>query len=263
MQIITSKDNEQIKQIRKLKDKKFRDEMGLYVVEGIKTVNEAIAEGADIQIVVISDDSSEQDELKQKMLYAVSKFDILYVNEQVFESISHVMHPQGILAVIKKQEQQCEINYNENQIVILDNIQDPGNLGTIIRTVDSCGLSQIIVSKDTVDAYSPKVVRSTMSGIFRVNVIEAENIVETIEDLKNHGYKVVATSLDTNKTIYDIDYNKTAIIIGNEANGVSKEVLSKSDAKVKIPMQGKTESLNAAVATGIVLYEAMRQMREE
>lgn len=261
MQIITSKDNEQIKQIRKLKDKKYRDEMGLYVVEGIKTVNEAIEEGANIQIVVISDDSNEQDELKQKMLYSVSKFDIIYVNEPVFESISHVMHPQGILAVIKKKETNAEINYNEKLIVVLDDIQDPGNLGTIIRTVDSCGLSQIIVSKDTADAYSPKVVRSTMSGIFRVNVIEVENLVETLEEIKKHGYKVAATSLDTSKTIYDIDYNKTAIIIGNEANGVSKEVLSKADVKVKIPMQGKTESLNAAVATGIVLYEAMRQMR--
>ena len=260
MQLITSKDNEQIKQIRKLKDKKYRDELGVYVIEGIKTVNEAIAEGADIQIVVISDDSDEQDELKQKMLYSVSKFEMLYVNEAVFESISHVMHPQGILAVVKKREQ-AEIDYNENLIVILEDIQDPGNLGTIIRTVDSCKLSQIIISKDTADAYSPKVVRSTMSGIFRVNVIESPNIIDTIEDLKSHGFKIVSTSLESSKTIYDIDYNKTAIIIGNEAKGISKEVISKSDVKVKIPMRGKTESLNAAVATGIVLYEAMRQGR--
>lgn len=259
MQVITSKDNEQIKQIRKLKDKKYRDEMGLYVVEGIKTVNEAIAEGADIQTIVICDDSDEQGELKQKMLYSVSKFDIIYVNEKVFEAISHVMHPQGILAVIRKREEQNEINYNEDIIVILDNIQDPGNLGTIIRTVDSCNLSQIIISSDTADPYAPKVVRSTMSGIFRVNVIQSENLTQTIEEIKKHGFKVVVTSLDTNKSIYDISYNKTAIVIGNEANGVSKEVMAKADTKVKIPMQGKTESLNAAVATGIVLYEAVRQ----
>ena len=260
MQIITSRDNEQIKQIRKLKDKKYRDAMGVYVIEGIKTVNEAIREEADIQTVVICDDSNEQNELKQKMLYAVSKFDILYVNEPVFESISHVMHPQGILAVVKKKEQ-AKINYDENLIVILDDIQDPGNLGTIIRTVDSCKLSQIIISRDTADAYSPKVVRSTMSGIFRVNVIETQSVVDTIEDLKSHGFKIVSTTLESSKTIYDIDYNKTAIIIGNEANGISRNVLSKSDFRVKIPMKGKTESLNAAVATGIVLYEAMRQAR--
>jgi len=263
MQLITSRDNEQIKQIRKLKDKKYRDEMGLFVVEGIKTVNEAIAEGADIQIIVICDDSNEQDELKQKMLYSVAKFDLIYVNERVFESISHVMHPQGILAVIKKKEKQTEINYSENQVVVLDDIQDPGNLGTIIRTVDSCGISQIIISKDTADAYSPKVVRSTMSGIFRVNIIEVDNIADTVEDLKNHGYKAVATVLDTNKTIYDVDFSeKTAIIIGNEANGISKSVMAKADVKAKIPMKGKTESLNASVAAGIVLYEAVRQTRK-
>ena len=263
MQLITSRDNEQIKQIRKLKDKKYRDEMGLFVVEGIKTVNEAIAEGANIQIIVICDDSNEQDELKQKMLYSVAKFDLIYVNESVFQSISHVMHPQGILAVVKKKEKQTEINYSENQVVVLDDIQDPGNLGTIIRTVDSCGISQIIISKDTTDAYSPKVVRSTMSGIFRVNIIEVDNVADTIDDLKNHGYKAVATVLDTNKTIYDVDFSeKTAIIIGNEANGISKPVMAKADVKAKIPMKGKTESLNASVAAGIVLYEAVRQTRK-
>lgn len=258
MQVITSKENEQIKQIRKLKDKKYRDEMGLYIVEGIKTVNEAIAEEADIQTIVISDDSNEQDELKQKMLYEVAKYNIIYVSEKVFEFISEVMHPQGILAVIKKKAE-AEINYNEDLIVFLDNIQDPGNLGTIIRTVDSIGLSQILLSKGTVDPYSPKVVRSTMSGIFRVNEIEIEDTIHTLKEMKKHGYRIVATSLETNKNIYDISYNKTVIIIGNEANGVSKEVLEIADEKIKIPMIGKTESLNASVATGIVLYEAVRQ----
>lgn len=258
MQVITSKDNEQIKQIRKLKDKKYREEMGLFMVEGIKTVNEAIAEEADIQTIVICDDSNEQGELKQKMLYEVAKYNIIYVNQRVFEYISEVMHPQGILAVIKKKEE-SEINYKEDLIVVLDNIQDPGNLGTIIRTVDSIGLSQIILSKGTVDAYSPKVVRSTMSGIFRVNTIEIEDTIKMLKEAKKHGFKVISTSLDTDKSIYDISYNKTVVVIGNEANGVSKEVLELSDEKVKIPMLGKTESLNAAVATGIVLYEAVRQ----
>lgn len=258
MQVITSKENEQIKQIRKLKDKKYRDEMGLYIVEGIKTVNEAIAEEANIQTIVISDDSNEQDELKQKILYEVAKYNIIYVSEKVFEFISEVMHPQGILAVIKKKSE-TKINYNEDLIVLLDNIQDPGNLGTIIRTVDSIGLSQILLSKGTVDSYSPKVVRSTMSGIFRVNTIEIENTIHTLKEIKKHGYRIVATSLETDKSIYDISYNKTAIIIGNEASGVSKEVLDIADERIKIPMIGKTESLNASVATGIVLYEAVRQ----
>ena len=150
-------------------------------------------------------------------------------------------------------------DYKEDIIVVLDNVQDPGNIGTILRTVDSIGLKQIIVSKNSGDVYNPKVVRSTMGAILRVNVIESENLVETLKTIKKHKFEVVATSLQTNDSIYDIDYNKKVIVIGNEANGVSKEILELADKKVKIPMLGKTESLNAAVATGIITYEYVRQ----
>ena len=122
-----------------------------------------------------------------------------------------------------------------------------------------CGLTQVIVSKKSGDAFNPKVVRSTMGAIFRVNIIESENLVDTIKEIKRHKFSVVATSLQTEESIYDLNYKKTAIIIGNEANGVSKEVLDISEKKAKIPMIGKTESLNASVATGVVLYEYVRQ----
>lgn len=121
------------------------------------------------------------------------------------------------------------------------------------------GLSQVIVSKKSGDVFNPKVVRSTMGAIFRVNIIESENLVNTLKEIKKHKFKIAATSLQTEDSIYDIEYKKTAIVIGNEANGVSKEVLDISDKKIKIPMPGKTESLNAAVATGVVLYEYVRQ----
>ena len=122
-----------------------------------------------------------------------------------------------------------------------------------------CGLTQVIVSKKSGDVFNPKVVRSTMGAIFRVNIIESENLVNTLKEIKKHKFKVVATSLQTEESIYDIEYKKTVIVIGNEANGVSKEVIEMSDKKMKIPMPGKTESLNAAVATGVVLYEYVRQ----
>lgn len=121
------------------------------------------------------------------------------------------------------------------------------------------GLSQVIVSKKSGDVFNPKVVRSTMGAIFRVNIIESENLVNTLKEIKKHKFRIAATSLQTEDSIYDIEYKKTAIVIGNEANGVSKEVLDISDKKIKIPMPGKTESLNAAVATGVVLYEYVRQ----
>lgn len=136
---------------------------------------------------------------------------------------------------------------------------DPGNLGTILRTIDSVGLNQIIISKETADAYNPKVVRSTMGAIFRVKVIVAENLEKTLKEIKKHKFKVVATSLQTEESIYDVKFSKTAIVIGNEANGVSNEILEIADTKVKIPMLGKTESLNASVATSVILYEYVRQ----
>ena len=121
------------------------------------------------------------------------------------------------------------------------------------------GLSQVVVSKKTGDIFNPKVVRSTMGAIFRINIIQSDDLVATIKEIKKHKFKVIATSLQTNDSIYDIDYKKSAIIIGNEANGVSQEVMETADKKVKIPMLGKTESLNAAAATGVMLYEYVRQ----
>ena len=121
------------------------------------------------------------------------------------------------------------------------------------------GLKQIVVSNKTADAYNPKVVRSTMGAIYRVNVIETEDIVKIIEEIKEKGYEIIVTSLEASSSVYDVEYKKKVIVIGNEANGVSKEVLDLADEKVKIPMLGKTESLNASVATGVILYEYVRQ----
>ena len=259
MQVITSKDNEIIKRIKKLKDKKYRDQEKKFIVEGIKLVEEAIAENAPINKVVVCEDCINDGSIDKNLMYEIAKKDCIYVSEKVFESITDVQNPQGILAVVEKKSEEEQISYDEDVIVVLDGIQDPGNLGTILRTVDSVGLKQIIVSNKTADAYNPKVVRSTMGAIYRVNVIEVDNIVETLKRIKKNKYEVVATSLETDNSIYDIDYNKKVIVIGNEANGVSKEVLEMADKKVKIPMLGKTESLNASVATGIILYEYVRK----
>ena len=257
--IITSKDNETIKHIRKLKEKKYRDEFGEYIVEGVKLINEAIAEKLDVKTIVICDNCNKTETINQNLMYEVAKYSCIYVDEKVFNTITEVQNPQGILAVVGKKNKQEEINYNEDVIVILDDIQDPGNLGTILRTIDSVNLSQVIISKKSGDVYNSKVIRSTMGAIFRINVIESHNLSETIKNLKKHKFTIISTSLDTDKTIYDIQYKKVAIVIGNEANGVSKEIQEISDSKIKIPMLGKTESLNASVATGIVLYEYVRQ----
>lgn len=259
MQIITSKDNEIIKNIRKLKEKKYRDANNEYLIEGIKLIKEAVEEKAKIKLIVVCEESIEDGDIDQKLLYEIAKYDCIYVNKKVFSILTDVQNPQGILAVIEKKNNEEDINYKEDIIVVLDGIQDPGNLGTILRTIDSVGLSQVIVSKETADSYNPKVVRSTMGAIFRVNVIESEDLLQTLKNLKKHKYKIMSTSLETNNSIYDVEYNKKVIVIGNEANGVSKNVLEYADEKIKIPMLGKTESLNASVATSIILYEYVRR----
>ena len=259
MQIITSKDNEIIKNIRKLKEKKYRDANNEYLIEGIKLIKEAVEEKAKIKLIVVCEESIEDGDIDQKLLYEIAKYDCIYVNKKVFSILTDVQNPQGILAVIEKKNNEENINYKEDIIVVLDGIQDPGNLGTILRTIDSVGLSQVIVSKETADSYNPKVVRSTMGAIFRVNVIESEDLLKTLKNLKKHKYKIMATSLENNNSIYDVEYNKKVIVIGNEANGVSKNVLEYADEKIKIPMLGKTESLNASVATSIILYEYVRR----
>lgn len=135
--IVTSKDNENIKHIRKLKDKKYRDENKEYIIEGINLIKEAISEKADIKTIVVCDNCIKENILEEKLLYEIAKYNCIYVDEKVFNSISEVQNPQGILAIIQKKESNNKINYNEDIIVVLDNIQDPGNLGAILRTIDS------------------------------------------------------------------------------------------------------------------------------
>ena len=259
MQVISSKDNEFIKHVKKLKDKKYRDINQEFVIEGIKLIREAIEENADIKQIIICDNCLNSDVIPKKLMYEIAKYECVYVTEKIFRTITDVNTPQGLLAIIGRNSTENEINYNQDIIVALDDIQDPGNLGTILRTVDSIGLNQILVSKGTADCYNPKVVRSTMGAIFRIKIIECDNLEKTLQEARNHQYKVIVTSLQTENSVYDIKYNKKVVVIGNEANGVSDEIQNLADEKIKIPMLGKTESLNASVATGIILYEYVRQ----
>lgn len=246
--MIISKDNSQIKHIRQLSQKKYRDDYKEFVVEGIKIVQEAIEENENIQLVVICE------ELLKRQI-DTKNFKVEYVNKSIFELISDTVTPQGILAVIKEKEPQ---EITSQVLFALDDIQDPGNMGTIIRTLDAAGIKDLIISKESADIYNPKVTRSTMGAIYRVNVIR-ENLKAKLIELQEKGYKIVVTSLATDKYYYDIDYNeKMIIVIGNEGKGVSKEINEIADIKIKIPMLGKAESLNASIATGILAYEYVR-----
>ena len=240
--IYSSIHNDKIKFYKNLNIKKFRDENGLFLVEGEHLVEEASKSGLLKEIIIL--DGNDYD-------YNVNK---IYVTSNVMKTISTLDSLPSIIGV-------CDKNLNKvlgDKVLILDNIQDPGNLGTILRTVDSANLKQIVISKETADVFNSKVVRSTMGAIFRVNVVRSDDLVHDLIEMKNNGFKVVVTSLDTNDSVYDVNYMKKVIVIGNEANGVSKEVQEIADYKVKIPMLGKTESLNASVAAGILIYEYIR-----
>lgn len=259
MQTITSKDNELIKHIRKLKDKKYRDESNEYVVEGVKLVEEAVKENAKIKQIIVCEDTTRTYEIPTHIMLEIARYECISVSNKIFNIITQVTNPQGIMAIIEKNAQDAQIDYSQDIIVVLDDVQDPGNLGTILRTVDSIGLNQIIVSKGTADAFNSKVVRSTMGAIFRIKIIEVENLAQAIKEMRKYHFKLMVTSLQTKNSIYDIDFNKKIIVIGNEANGVSKEIQDMADEKAKIPMLGRTESLNASVAAGVVMYEYVRQ----
>ncbi len=247
--IITSKDNEIIKNIKKLKEKKYR--LDSYIVEGIKMVKEAINENQEIALIAIREDF--------KIDFDTKNIKTVTISNKIFNDISDVKTPQGILAVIKK-NQNNQIETNSNYILALDSLQDPGNMGTIIRTADSANINQIIINKTTVDPYSPKVIRSTMGAIYRTNIIEVEDLKTTLKEIQSKGFQIITTDLKATQSIYDINYNnKTVVVIGNEANGVSQEILQTADKKVIIPMLGKTESLNASIAASIMIYEYVRQ----
>ena len=247
--IITSKDNEIIKNIKKLKEKKYR--LDSYIVEGIKMVKEAINENQEIALIAIREDF--------KIDFDTKNIKTVTISNKIFNDISDVKTPQGILAVIKK-NQNNQIETNSNYILALDALQDPGNMGTIIRTADSANINQIIINKTTVDPYSPKVIRSTMGAIYRTNIIEVEDLKTTLKEIQSKGFQIITTDLKATQSIYDINYNnKTVVVIGNEANGVSQEILQTADKKVIIPMLGKTESLNASIAASIMIYEYVRQ----
>lgn len=241
MKVISSKENEFIKHIKKLKDKKYRDISNEYLIEGIKILEEAIKEKANIKQIIICDDCEKTSNIPKELMYEIAKQECVYVTSKLFNTLTEVSNPQGILAIVEKNNVQEKLNigsidFNQDIILALDDIQDPGNLGTILRTVDSIGINQILVSKGTADAYNPKVVRSTMGAIFRVKIIECENLERTLKEIKKHKFEILITSLQTTNSIYDIKYNKKVLVIGNEANGVSENIQRLADKKIKIPM---------------------------
>lgn len=250
-----SRDNKHVKDALKLKQKKFREEEGKFIAEGIRFVEEAIKEGL-VQYVLYSDKLYSTKGNERILDSEVSKYE---VSADIMKELCDTENPQGVAAVVSKPEWDVD-KITNNFIVIADGVQDPGNLGTIIRTSDAAGAGAVAVVKGTVDVYNSKTLRSTMGSIFHVPILFYDDFEELANLLKGKGYKIYSTSLDAEGYIYDCDFTEnTAIVIGNEANGIPEEHLKLSTHLIKIPMPGNSESLNAAVAGAITIYEVVRQ----
>lgn len=245
---------------------KERKEAGVFITEGIKMFMEADPER--IEEVYVSDSflTKHESVLKQKAFHYET------VSDDVFKKISDTVTPQGILCVMKQKEYHLSDMMSENKpfIMVLEDIQDPGNLGTILRTGEGAGISGVIMTKGCVDIYNPKTIRSTMGSVYRVPFLYTDDISGTIAELKKNQIKLYAAHLKgkvfhDEVTYFGDDKNGghygTAFLIGNEGNGLKETTANLADCYIKIPMEGKVESLNAAIAASILMYEAARQRR--
>lgn len=252
--MITSSSNELIKHIKKLQTKKsYRRECGQYVLEGLRQVRDGITH---VKTLIVSESFD---------ISLLPEADgVQMVSDKLFAQLSETKSPQGIMAVASmKNASLDEVSQGENPFVVFcDSVSDPGNLGTIIRTCDAAGVSGIILNSTCADLYNPKTVRSAMASIFNVKIHICEDSIYTLNSLKEKGIKIFAAGPMLSEEIYDCDFKSpSVVVVGNEANGISDELLTTCDKYVKIPMLGKAESLNVSVAAALIVYEGVRQRR--
>jgi len=272
MKFISSESNDLIKKVKSLKLKKYRELRKIFFVEGARIVKEALMSSAEIKEIIISEKASENEDIAETICMA-NKLgcDIYTVSETVFKSISETTNPQGILATIKMADYDLEemiiaksidVCKCDKYFVILDEIKDPGNMGTIIRTADAAGFNGVIVSKGCVDVYNSKVLRSTMGSIFHIPINLSQDLSYALKEIKSKNIRVYAAHTKGNINYYEADMTQsTAIVIGNEAFGISDKTMELADELISIPIAGRAESLNASVAAGILMYEPLRQKK--
>lgn len=284
--MITSFNNKAVRDVVQLNQKaKARDKQGLFVAEGVKM----FAEAPTGRIAKVYIAQRMEEELREKYEDKLGKLSCETVADEVFDKMSDTKTPQGVLCLIRqfhydiedmlagkyrRNNQGMSIVMNDDShtetkdkkqmlFIVLEDMQDPGNLGTVFRTGEGAGVDGIIMSGRTVDVYNPKTIRSTMGSVYRVPFLYAEDICAAIRTLQQHGICVYAAQLKKSKSYDMFDYRKgTAFLIGNESNGLKEETAECADAYLRIPMEGRVESLNAAVASSILLYEAYRQRRD-
>jgi len=259
--IITSASNSIIKEIRSLHDKKGRLELKALLLEGSRLVSDAACSGADIRYFVASDSFYKKN---GSFFSGYPGKKIICVTDELFVRISETRTPQGVMAVAGIPEYDFDsVLQKAGRIAALENLQDPGNIGTIIRSTDACGFDAVLLSKDCADPYNPKTIRSTMGSVFHIPVIVAEDFYGALDAIKRKGVILAAAHTRNAMPCWQADLKgDVAIIIGNEGSGITDKIIEIADITIMIPMDGRAESLNASAAASILIYECLRQRRQ-
>lgn len=256
MILIESKENSIFKSVKKLKDRKGRTKEGKFLVEGFRFLEEGLKSKYDLDFIIVREDKVDNFNKYYENSSLLENRKIYVMKKELFSILCDTESPQGSLAVFNMKK---EYEIKEGFFVLVDKVQDPGNLGSIIRTAHAAGVSAVILTKGTVDVYNEKTLRSTMGSIFNIPIIEDKDLTYT-KNLLDNGYSLVASSLEAENNFFEEDLTSKVIIsVGNEGNGISDEIYDLSTIKVKIPMPGGAESLNVCSAASIMIYEVIRQ----
>lgn len=243
--LLTSTQNRRVKQWKSLQRKKGRMQTGKFWIEGFHLVEEAINSEWMIDEIIVRADV--------QLPYEYARFPVTTVNDRVFNALSQTKTPQGIGAVVHMRSSH---DVAGRFVSLIDRVQDPGNLGTMIRTADAAGFDAVVLSDDSVDMYNDKVIRATQGALFHLPVVQ-DDLTPYLKHLKQSGFTVWAAALQNANIYSDVPRSdKIALIVGNEASGIHPDRLEQADAIVKIPIHGKVESLNVSVAAGILMYYA-------
>lgn len=258
MNYINSLENKFFKEVCSLKNKKYRYKSRLYFIEGVRFVEEAIKNNCKIRYIIVSEER--KDYLIDKFKFGDDPFEVMVFSDSLFSKVKQTENPQGIIACLEMEDSCEKFDLSEGIYFLIDKIQDPGNLGTIIRTAVAVNALGIILMKGSVDIYNDKVLRATMGSIFKININFIENYLELNELIEN-DFKLVIADVDGKKNYYHEDLKgKIILAVGNEGNGISDEVKRFPHIKVRIPMSNDLESLNVAQALSIIAFERVRQL---
>ncbi|GAB2675992.1 TrmH family RNA methyltransferase [Paenibacillus thermoaerophilus] len=269
---IQSVQNPRVKEWAQLAERKHRDRQGKYIIEGVHLVQEALRHGADIETVLLAADRPMPEELREFAPVAVggaaaeeaagsSRIEWIGVSPAVMDKLADAKTPQGVAAVVRKpsQDPAALLRRPAPLVVAVDGVQDPGNLGAIIRSADAAGADGVLLGRGTVDLYNPKTLRSTMGSLYHLPVIAAD-LPQWLRQAREAGHRTIGMSLQAKATLYETDLRAGSwIVLGNEGQGLSPEVQAEVDTTLIIPMKGAAESLNVAMAGTVVLFEALRQ----